>query len=47
MRDQEDKDPTHATAQKGQKLVAEAITRVAEFVQGMMEGKNIAQITGL
>ncbi len=45
--DQEDKDPSYATAEKGQQLVAEAITRVAEFVQGMMEGKNVAQITGL
>lgn len=47
MHDQEDKDPTHATAEKGQKLVEEAIARVAEFVQGMMEGRHVAQITGL
>ncbi|MCS6860823.1 MAG: creatininase family protein [Abditibacteriales bacterium] len=47
MHDQEDKDPTHATVEKGQQLVEEAVTRVAEFVQGMIEGQHVAQITGL
>ena len=44
MHDQEDKEPLQATAENGQALIEIAINNVATFVQGMIDGTEIAEI---
>lgn len=40
MEDQVNKEPLRATAEKGRIFVGEVVRRVADFVQGMIEGRN-------
>lgn len=40
MRDQEDKLPLEASAEKGHRLAAAAVTKTVEFLEGMLEGRN-------
>ena len=44
MQDQTDKEPLHATAENGQALIDLAVNNVAAFVQGMIDGTEIATI---
>ena len=40
MRDQEDKLPLKATAEKGRQLAEAAVAKTVEFLEGMLEGRN-------
>lgn len=44
MREQEDKTPLEANAEKGRILAEEAVARVAEYVEAMMEGKTLLDV---
>ncbi len=44
MRDQEDKEPLEATAEVGEILIEAIIEGTGEFVQGMIDGTNVAEI---
>jgi creatinine amidohydrolase len=44
MRDQPDKEPLEATAEAGRALIDAIVTEVAAFVDGMISGKNVAEI---
>jgi len=44
MHDQQDKEPLHATAENGQALIEIAVKNVADFVQGMIDGTQVAEI---
>ena len=44
MRDQDDKQPLEATAEAGQILVDSIVEKVSEFVAGMIDGTNVAEI---
>lgn len=44
MRDQADKEPLEATAQAGERMIEAIITEVARFVQGMIDGTNVAAV---
>ncbi len=44
MQDQQDKEPLFATAENGKALIEIAINNVANFVQGMIDGTEVAEI---
>ncbi len=44
MRDQVDKEPLSATAEAGQALIEGIVGEVTRFVEGMITGKNVAEI---
>ena len=44
MQDQEDKEPLAATAEVGRILIDAIVQSVSEFVQGMIDGKNVADV---
>lgn len=44
MRDQDDKEPLEANAQSGAVLIEAIVTEVAKYVQGMIDGTNIAEV---
>ena len=44
MQDQEDKEPLLAKAESGQALIDEIVKNTAEFVAGMIDGSQVAEI---
>jgi creatinine amidohydrolase/Fe(II)-dependent formamide hydrolase-like protein len=44
MQDQQDKEPLEATAEAGQVMIDAIVERTAEFVQDMIDGKEVAEI---
>jgi len=44
MQDQQDKEPLEATAEAGQIMIDAIVERTAEFVQDMIDGKEVAEI---
>lgn len=44
MADQEDQAPSKATAEAGQAIIDVMVSEIAQFVQGMIDGKNVAEI---
>jgi creatinine amidohydrolase len=44
MRDQPDQEPLAATAEAGQKLIEAIVVEVIKFVQGMIDGTNVAEV---
>jgi len=44
MQDQEDKEPLAATAEGGAAIIDAIVENVADFVAGMIDGKNVAEI---
>ena len=44
MRDQTDKEPLEATAAAGARMIDSIVEEVAKFVQGMIDGGNVAKI---
>ena len=44
MHEQQDKEPLHATAENGQALIEIAVKNVSDFVQGMIDGTQVAEI---
>jgi len=44
MQDQEDKEPLEATAEAGQAMIDDIVANITEFVAGMIEGRNVAEI---
>jgi creatinine amidohydrolase len=44
LRDQPDQEPLAATAEAGQKLIEAIVVEVTKYVQGMIDGTNIAQV---
>jgi creatinine amidohydrolase len=44
MRDQLDQEPLAATAETGQKLIDAIVVEVARYIQGMIDGKNVAPV---
>ena len=44
MQDQEDKTPLEADAEKGRILSEEAVNRVVEYLEAMMEGKTLLDV---
>ena len=44
MRDQPDKEPLAATAETGRKLIEAIVVEVVKYVQGMIDGANLAEV---
>ncbi|MBI3866507.1 MAG: creatininase family protein, partial [Planctomycetia bacterium] len=44
MRDQPDQEPLAATAETGRKLIEAIVVEVMKYVQGMIDGKNVAPV---
>jgi len=44
MQDQPDREPLAATAETGRRLIEAIVVEVARFLQGMIDGKNVARI---
>ncbi len=44
MRDQPDQEPLAATAEAGQKLIDAIVVEVVKYIQGMIDGTNIAPV---
>jgi creatinine amidohydrolase len=44
MRDQPDQEPLAATAEAGQKLIDAIVAEVVKYVQGMIDGTNVAPV---
>ena len=44
MRDQPDQEPLAATAEAGQKLIDAIVVEVARYIQGMIDGTNVASV---
>ena len=44
MRDQTDKEPLAATAETGRKLIEAIVVEVVKYVEGMIAGKNVAEV---
>lgn len=44
MRDQEDQEPTHATAEAGQVMIDAIVSGVTDHLRDMISGKNVAPI---
>jgi creatinine amidohydrolase len=42
--DQPDPTPAMATAEKGQAFIERTVDRLADYIQGMIDGKNVAEI---
>ena len=44
MRDQPDQEPLAATAETGQRLIDAIVVEVARYIQGMIDGTNVAPV---